>query len=138
MKKSHLTSLVLHDIADEVKTKEEALQVIEALKEELELHNALGIAAPQIGISKRVVLCKIKGDFVAMINPTFTTKLHDKRVSKEGCLSFPNRFCDKIRDYRIVVEYVDENFNKCLLRLSGKSSYIVQHEIDHLNGKTIF
>lgn len=131
------TNDVLHEFSSEVLPTDNYQEIIEKLKTNLFSTTGIGIAAPQIGILKRIIICKINGNFVVMINPSWINKGTDKKQSKEGCLSFPFTFVKKQRFYRIVVKYFDENFVEQTLNLSGLSSFIVQHEVDHLNGITI-
>lgn len=134
---SNLTNVVIHDVAVEVTKESNYLNVIKKMKIELFSTPSVGIAAPQIGKSVRIIICKINGNKITMINPTFTPKGLDKKQSKEGCLSFPDVFVKKNRFYRGTVKYYDENFVEQSLIVSGLSSFIVQHEVDHLNGITI-
>lgn len=91
----------------------------------LKQHQAYGLAAPQVGIDARFfVTCW--GEI--FINPIITWHSCDRKQVREGCLSFPNKSVSKIRHNRIVVgghQY------------SGLKAWIIQHELDHLNGITI-
>ena len=135
---SLLTNAVIHEISKPVVINSDISIVVSQMKEVLQ-NGGVGIAAPQIGILQQIVLCKINGEWITMINPSWVAKGTERKVSKEGCLSFEG-FADvkKNRFYRIVVSYLDENYNKQELKLSGLASFIVQHECDHLIGKTIY
>lgn len=103
--------------------------------------DALGLSAPQIGIKKRVFLANLSFGSFAFINPTFTWKSPDKVPSEEGCLSLPgitrcverhyqvSVSCDKLIDVRSNNIEVDA---EC--RLKDRDAFVVQHEIDHLDG----
>jgi peptide deformylase len=97
----------------------------------------IGLAAVQIGVLKRVIIVKINGEFVVMINPVITHKSTDKKQSREGCLSFPNFEVKKQRHYRVTVEFENEQREKAQVKLSALAAFCVQHEIDHLEGVTI-
>jgi peptide deformylase len=131
-----LTNDVIHDVSESVTDSDYVYALIKELKAAL-TPIAVGIAAPQIGILKRVILCKINGMWIPMINPTWIAKGIDKKQSKEGCLSFPDKVVKKQRYYRICVTYLDELLQPQEIRLLGLASYIVQHECDHLDGITI-
>lgn len=132
-----LKNNVLYDVAEPViQGQDDINQILHEMTESL-TPNAVGIAAPQVGISKRIILCKIKGEWVVMINPSYTPRGTEKKTSHEGCLSFPGVNVKKQRFYRIEVKYLDEDFKEQTLKLSALASYIVQHEVNHLNGITI-
>lgn len=133
-----LTNEVIHEISEQVYLSQEAASITQLLLKELESHpNAVGIAAPQIGILKQLILCKINGKWIPMINPTWKPRYSELKESKEGCLSFPGEVRKMKRQYRIEVEYLDILMQPQSMKLTGLASYIVQHECDHLEGKTI-
>ena len=131
-----LTNEVIHEVSELVTDSDDVYTLIQELKDNLTI-NTVGIAAPQIGVLKRVILCKINGMWIPMINPTWTCIDDVKKQSKEGCLSFPDKYVKKQRYYRIYVTYEDELFHLHGKRIYGLAAYIVQHEVDHLNGITI-
>ena len=93
--------------------------------------NAAGLAAPQIGILKRVCVCRQKtGKIKIYINPKIESREEDIDFKGEGCLSFPGIYFTTIRSNKIVVE--DDMNGKT--ELSGFDAVCLQHEIDHLNG----
>ena len=115
---------------------------VRLLHELRESENGIGLAANQIGINKRVCVINVKEPLV-LINPKIVEKSKEKFVFPEGCLSFPNDKIKTIRHESIVVE-ADNHEGK--LSFSANSQDIndafecvcVQHEIDHLNGITMF
>jgi peptide deformylase len=131
-----LTNEVIHEVSEQITNSDDVITLIQELRDNLTT-TAVGIAAPQIGVLKRVILCKINGVWIPMINPIWIARCFDKKQSKEGCLSFPDKFVKKQRFYRIWVTYQDELMQKQEISLSGLASYIVQHECDHLDGVTI-
>ena len=131
-----LTNEVIHEVSELVNDSDDVYALIQELKNNLTI-NAVGIAAPQIGVLKRVILCKIKGIWIPMINPTWIPNGNEKRESKEGCLSFPGKFVWIKRHFKVIITYQDELLNQQELRVFGLAAYIVQHEVDHLNGITI-
>jgi peptide deformylase len=96
--------------------------------------NGVGIAAVQIGITKSIIIVKINGEFVTIVNPVITSKSIEKKASKEGCLSFPNKIVKKQRHYRVTLQGVNTGFEPVIYKLSGLAAYIAQHEVDHVNG----
>ncbi len=96
-----------------------------------------GLAANQVGILKRVIVVHAKGFKQEFINPVITKRYGGKTMSREGCLSYPGLEMRISRYKNIVVEGFDGNWNPIKRKLKGLAAYCVQHEIDHLNGKTI-
>lgn len=131
-----LDNSVIHDIAEAVNQNEDISTILKNMKESL-TSNAVGIAAPQIGVSKRIIMCKINGEWITMINPSWESRQNDKKISKEGCLSFPGVAVKMNRYYRVRVDYLDEDFSPHSLKLSASAAFIIQHECDHLEGITI-
>ena len=131
-----LTNEVIHEISVQVTDSDNVFTLIQELKDNL-TSDAVGIAAPQIGVLKRVILCKINGIWITMINPFWVARTTEKKQSKESCLSFPGKVVKKQRFYRIWVTYQDELMQIHEMNLSGLAAYIVQHECDHLDGVTI-
>ena len=112
------------------------------LHELRESENGIGLAANQIGINKRVCVINVKEPLV-LINPKIVEKSKEQFVFPEGCLSFPN---DKIKTTRYQDIVVEADNHKGRLSFSANSKDIndafecvcVQHEIDHLDGITMF
>ena len=99
----------------------------------------VGLAAPQVGINKRLIVCKIrlpKGGYedVAMINPQIFTKSESCEIGEEGCLSVPNLFGPVKRASEITLQYQSLDKKMVLKRYTGMNARVIQHEIDHLDG----
>lgn len=101
-----------------------------AMKEE----KGVGLAAPQIGVSKRVILVTFGEEVVSMINPEITSFSAECNIDEEGCLSVPGEWGNVSRSTRISLEYIDEKGKQQKRYLSNFDARVVQHEIDHLNG----
>jgi len=111
--------------------------------------DAAGLAAPQIGISKRVVVFKNGqfnergplqkgcGQYDVLVNPRITQIRGDTEKGQEGCLSCPDISADVVRATSIKVKAYDEKGNKINRRYTGFLARVVQHELDHLDGKLI-
>ena len=110
--------------------------------------DALGLAAPQIGISKKMVVFKNKKldergtaknekDYDVLINPRITQLRGDKDKITEGCLSCPDVSVEVTRYKEIKVKAHDKEGRKINKRYSGFQARVVQHELDHLDGKLI-
>ena len=115
---------------------------VRLLHELRESENGIGLAANQIGINKRVCVVNVKEPLV-LINPKIVEKSKEQFVFAEGCLSFPDSKIKTTRHQDIVVEADNHNGQ---LSFSANSQDIndafecvcVQHEIDHLDGITMF
>lgn len=125
--------------------KESARCVRELMESFLSRDDALGLAAPQIGISKKIIIFRNKNfeekggvkrqeDFDLLVNPRITQKRGDEEIAAEGCLSCPEIQVEISRSPEIKVRAVDQHGNKVNKRYEGFLARIVQHEIDHLDG----
>ncbi len=100
--------------------------------------NGIGLAAPQVGIEKRIVVIDLKEDGksspITFINPKIVFSSKENEINEEGCLSIPSYYADVKRPKIVDVEWNDLKGKKIKKRLSGLLSICIQHEIDHLNG----
>ncbi len=117
-------------------TLEDARSVIQDLMDTAHHHkkHCAGLAANQIGSDLRVIVVKIKGKFVAFINPTFTPA-GAKIDSTEGCLSFPGKKAT-VKRYKAITTSPSKGKRKKQW-LGYIEAIAFQHECDHLNGKCI-
>jgi peptide deformylase len=99
-------------------------------------HGGIGLAAPQVGIARRMLVAEIEGQVVRLINPVITASTGFGRLV-EGCLSLPEREVDIERPWEIEVLGFDSRGRKQEFRVSGLWARVIQHEIDHLNGVLI-
>ena len=97
--------------------------------------NGAAIAAPQVGILKRVVVIDLyddKGPYV-LINPEIIKQKGEQEV-EEGCLSFPNQFAKVIRPSEVTVKALDRDGKEYKLKGKGLLAQAISHEVDHLEG----
>lgn len=113
----------------------------------MEKSNGIGLAAPQIGVSKRIIVMDVpkleahadiepdaeKHGRFEMVNPTIISR-DGSMTWNEGCLSVPGFDDDVKRDRTVSVKYQDRYGNEKLLHASGLLAGCIQHEIDHLDG----
>ncbi len=92
-----------------------------------------GIAAPQIGITKRMTLINVDEPIV-LINPEIVKQSKQMMLLWDDCFSFPDLMVKVKRHTKIIVEYQDEFGKKNQLEAQGGLSELLHHEIDHLNG----
>ncbi|MFX1469874.1 MAG: peptide deformylase [Promethearchaeota archaeon] len=93
------------------------------------------IAAPQIGVKKRLIYYQLPNKSFYMVNPKITWKSEEMINVWDSCYSFDVEFFVEIQRHKTIkVEYQDENGNLVFEDYSDVLSELVQHEIDHLNG----
>lgn len=102
-------------------------------------HDGLGLAAPQIGETVRIIAFKNQETFsdTIMINPKIISYTKNMGILQEGCLSIPGTLVNVIRPEEIVVEFTTVKGNQQRKKFGGMNSRIIQHEIDHLDGRLI-
>ena len=96
----------------------------------------IGLAAPQVGISHRVVVYRIEPDSrpVALVNPEIEWSSRDEEISEEGCLSLPLIHVDVERPVAVLVRARDEHGDEIVIEAAGLEARVIQHELDHLDG----
>lgn len=123
----------------------ETRQLIAALEDTLATTAGVGLAAPQIGVSKRVIIVASKPtsrypkaplmEATVMINPAFTPLSDAKIKDWEGCLSVPGIRALVPRFREIRIHYIDQQGKTIESTLEGFVARVFQHEFDHLEGK---
>jgi peptide deformylase len=96
----------------------------------------VGLAAPQIGVSKSLIVVDIGDGPLKLANPEIV-KTKETGKMKEGCLSVPGVDIEIERPYEIIVKAWNEFGVPCELKAKGLLARVIQHEMDHLNGKII-
>ncbi len=106
--------------------------------------NGVGIAAPQVYVSKRVIIVASRPNVrypdapemqsIIMMNPVITTCSEQTILGEEGCLSVPDTRGQVARAEKITVQYLNLQGQPVEIRLEGFPARIVQHEVDHLDG----
>jgi len=100
-------------------------------------NNGIGLAAPQVGISKRLFVMEVDAVQRACFNPEITDQSADLTDYPEGCLSFPGDECKIYRASAITVRYQNTQGIWIQEQLDGLAARCFQHELDHLNGITM-
>lgn len=119
------------------KEKENLQKLIEDMKDTLQSIGGLGLAANQLGRDESVCLVKFGEQTITMINPIITGREGETKISIEGCLSLPDISSKVQRDEIVSVKFTnpDNNWQEEEIRVEFPNSVVVQHEVDHLNGK---
>jgi len=125
----------IQDIDDEIKT------LAEDMLETMYENKGIGLAAPQIGILKKIVTVDISGpekreNPMVLINPEIYEKQGEVE-GEEGCLSLPGFRCNVKRAEKIKVRFLDVDGKEHDISADELMSVCIQHEVDHLNGRLI-
>jgi peptide deformylase len=99
----------------------------------------IGLAAPQIGVMKRIVVMDLAGEGepaapLVMINPEIIAFGEQMQVTEEGCLSIPELYYEVERPNEVTVKYTDLDGQEVVKEAEGKLAVCIQHELDHLDG----
>ena len=137
MKKIITDRTKLKQISEDCEVKE-AQKIVRDMQEVVAKHpNGAGISAPQIGVFKKVILICARSKNLTLINPKILSSSKDKNKLAEGCLCVPDVLVFITRPKHVTVEYTDYNGNIIATLFDDVDSRIIQHEMDHLAGKTI-
>lgn len=132
---------VLRQVAKPVEAINDELQtVIDDMFETMYEAPGIGLAAPQIGLSRRLVVmdCADKDsepEPITMINPELTWLSEELTAHEEGCLSIPEYYEEVERPAECKVRFLDRTGETVELEAEGLLAVCIQHEIDHLDGK---
>ena len=121
------TSKPVRDFDDEL------IELLEDMKETMYENNGMGLAAPQVGVLRRVVVMDVNGNYYELINPEIVYE-EGEDVDSEGCLSVGKFNSNVKRPYKVTVRAVDRYGYP--LEITGEKYFArcVCHEVDHLNG----
>ncbi len=140
---------ILRKVADEVKVSDiksdEISQLILDLRDSMKHYGGIGIAAPQIGVSKQICVIELMGfnrygqevnlPFTVFINPVIEVLNDEEKGYWEGCLSVPGLRGFVERPQHLRVSFYNEKGEKQFLEAQGFLATVIQHELDHLFGK---
>lgn len=131
---------LLYTPSEEIK-KEELSQVTEWVNDLNNVMNEIrakyqfgrGIAAPQLGIMKRLIYINIDRPII-VINPVIEYLSDEKFELWDDCMCFPNLYVRVERHKEIIIKYLDENWNSQIWQAKDEEAELIQHEYDHLEG----
>lgn len=110
------------------------LRILDDMAETMYAALGLGLAAPQVGITKRLVVIDVGEGLLKLINPKIQSA-SGSEIGPEGCLSFPRVYGDVDRFYKVVVKALDPKSKPVRIEAEGLLARALQHELDHLDGK---
>ncbi|AFQ45616.1 peptide deformylase [Desulfosporosinus meridiei] len=125
---------VLREKAKEVKeVNESIIKLLDNMVDTMHAAEGVGLAAPQIGVSKRVIVVQVDDVLVELINPVILEK-EGANSAEEGCLSIPNMTGDVVRAAKVRVQGLNRKGEMVDIRAEKLLARALQHEIDHLEG----
>ncbi|MEY3197473.1 MAG: peptide deformylase [Pseudomonadota bacterium] len=120
---------------------------ISDMKEMIYLEPAVGYAAIQFGVPKQIIVMDLGSDDdeerpkdfypLVLINPEITYSSEEMIVATEGCMSIPEIKVDVPRPKEIEIKFMDMDFKEKKIKTGGWLARVIQHEMDHLHGKTL-
>jgi len=114
----------------------EVRKLIDDMVETLYAKRGAGLAANQVGESKRVAVMDVGEGLVVLINPRISKK-KGSVIMAEGCLSFPGLEIEIARPEKIEVDYMDKRGQAQKIKASDLLARVICHEVDHLEGQTM-
>jgi len=110
------------------------LNLIKDMAETMYTDSGVGLAAPQVGVSKRIIVIDGEEDgLIVLINPMII-KSEGEVVAEEGCLSVPDIYSQVKRSSKVTVKALNENGDQIEITKEDLTARALQHEIDHLDG----
>ncbi len=106
---------------------------LEKMRDTMYASHGVGLAAPQVGVSLRIIVVDTDDRFVPLINPRIVAS-EGSQTGIEGCLSLPNLHADVTRAMRVTVQGLNARGKKVTLSGEGLWARAMQHELDHLDG----
>ena len=129
---------VLAAVADEVENIDGKLvRLSQSMIQAMYKAPGLGLAAPQIGVQKKIFVYDIDGEPVTLINPRIVES-SGEWLYDEGCLSIPGLYVEMLRPKQVLLEAIDLNGNEIKVEADELLARLFQHELDHLEGVLMF
>jgi len=126
---------VLRKTAEEVmEINEEIIELINNMVQTMYDAPGVGLAAPQIGINKRIFVIDTDGVLKKIINPVFLENSKETEEAEEGCLSVPGIYRKVKRAKKVKIKYLNEKGEEIIQEAQGLYARALQHENDHLDG----
>ncbi|MBN1466710.1 peptide deformylase [candidate division KSB1 bacterium] len=109
-------------------------EFINDMLETMYTEDGVGLAAPQVNVSKRLIVCSDRENEYVIFNPKIIATSENTQSDMEGCLSLPGLHANVGRYDKVIVVGKDAEWRDIEVKASGLMAVVFQHEIDHLNG----
>lgn len=114
---------------------DELMELLDNMQETMIAHDGVGLSAPQVGENLQIAIVEAdEGEVIEMINPKIV-KHSGEDIDVEGCLSLPGKYGTVKRSTEITIIYFDREGDELEMEAFDYLARIIQHEVDHLNGK---
>ncbi len=124
----------LRKVAEPYTQEEVNQQFIEDMLDTMYEEDGVGLAAPQVNVSKRLIVVSDRENEYVLFNPKIIANSESSKYDYEGCLSLPGLHANVPRFEKVVVQARDAEWNPVEITARGLLAVVFQHEIDHLNG----
>lgn len=131
---NHELRLKSESVSDKELRSDEIQKLIADMKVTMKAADGIGLAAPQVGVKKRIIIVTTQKGVEAFVNPKIIRRSILRTAMEEGCLSIPGVYGLVKRFRSITIKARDEHGHKIKRKYSGLTSVIIQHEMDHLDG----
>ena len=122
------TSKEVTEVTDEIR------KILDEMVETMREESGVGLAANQVGLTQRFLVCEVEGNVKKIINPEIIKFSEQEIEMEEGCLSIPGIYKRVKKPEKISVKYMNEKGETVEEELDGIWARVYQHELDHLNG----
>lgn len=109
-------------------------KLVEGMIKTMRKNKGIGLAAPQVGILKKIIVIDTKDGPYVLANPKIIKYSKEKEDAEEGCLSIPGKYNQVNRSQVIKYSGILENGEKITKEEKGLFARVIQHEVDHLEG----
>ncbi|MHC5372896.1 peptide deformylase [Enterococcus sp. LJL120] len=114
---------------------DELVELLDNMQETMVAHDGVGLSAPQVGVNLQIAIVEAdEGEVIELINPKIV-KRSGEDIDVEGCLSLPGKYGTVKRSTEITVIYFDREGDELEMEAFDYLARIIQHEVDHLQGK---
>jgi len=128
---------VLKEVSHPVEADDELRKLADRMIKIMHAADGVGLAAPQIGVLRKIIVFQLDGEEHVLLNPQITWRSDETITDAEGCLSLASLAVDVERAKAVKVEGEDLEGNRKVFELEGMKARILQHEVDHLEGLMI-
>jgi len=134
---THPNEVLRQEAAPIEEITEEVRDLADKMTETMFREDGIGLAAPQVGIGKKLIVINLEDEFHIMLNPEIAEKSGEEESMDEGCLSVPGVEAPVSRSKEVVVRGKNLDGEEVELEKEGLPARVFQHEVDHVNG-TLF